>query len=161
RGARPQREQGALAVTGYRVLERHQSRALLELRPGTARRHQIRGQIAATGARIFGDRRYRQAVARRRTLRPGSPRFLHPTKKRELVLEAPIPDSFTKVLRNREDLPFESVESIERLMREAADRRHWLGHLKGTTAFRLVHELADGLPGVALDLYGEHLLLHL
>lgn len=161
RVARSPREKGELAVTRYRVLERHQSRALLELRPETGRTHQIRVQIAATGASIFGDRLYGKAVAQRLMLHAVSLRFVHPTKKRELVLEAPIPDSFTKVLRNREDLPFESVESIERLMREAADRRHWLGHLKGTTAFRLVHELADGLPGVALDLYGEHLLLHL
>lgn len=161
RVARSPREKGALAITHYRVLEQHGRRALLELRPETGRTHQLRVQIAAMGACILGDRLYGQAEAQRLMLHATSLRFEHPTTKRKRLIEAPIPDSFAMALGKRPSLPFESTAAIERAMREAADRRHWLGRMEGTTAFRLVHELADGLPGVALDLYGEHLLLHL
>lgn len=161
RVARSPREKGALAITHYRILEQHDNRALLELRPETGRTHQLRAQIAAMGACILGDRLYGQAEAQRLMLHAVSLRFEHPTSKRKRLIEAPIPDSFATVLRKRKTSPFASVAAVERVMRESADRRHWLGRLEGTTAFRLVHELADGLPGVALDLYGDHLLLHL
>ena len=161
RVARSPREKGALAITHYRLLERHDDRALLELRPETGRTHQIRAQVAAVGAAIVGDRLYGHAEAQRLMLHAASLRFEHPTTKRKRLLEAPIPESFATALRKETAAPFESVEAIERTMREAADRRHWLGRLPGTTAFRVVHEIADGLPGVALDVYGDHLLLHL
>ena len=46
---------GRSAITHYRVLERRRGRALLELRLGTGRRHQIRVQLADAGCPVVGD----------------------------------------------------------------------------------------------------------
>jgi 23S rRNA (cytosine1962-C5)-methyltransferase len=50
---------------------------------------------------------------------------------------------------------------MARLLGEAADRRYALAHAGDTTAFRLVHGGGDGLPGVAVDVYGGHLVVSL
>lgn len=161
RVARSPREKGQLAVTRYRVLERAGDRALVELRPETGRTHQLRVQLAATGGSIAGDRTYGGAPAERLMLHAASLGLEHPATSRPLVLRAEVPDAFADWVHGRARDPFESVAAIERTMREAADRRFWLGRSRETTAFRLLHEAADGLPGVAVDVYGEHLLVHL
>lgn len=161
RVARSPREKGLRAVTHYRVLERHGRTALLELRPETGRTHQLRVQIAAMGAAILGDRAYGEAPAERLMLHAVSLSFEHPVTGRKLVIEAPPPPELLAAARGQAPRPFESVAAIEEAMREAADRRYWLGRAEDTTAFRLLHQSADGLPGVAVDVYGEHLLLHL
>jgi 23S rRNA (cytosine1962-C5)-methyltransferase len=50
---------------------------------------------------------------------------------------------------------------IARRLRLAAQARFGLGSERLTTAYRLAHGEADGLPGVAVDVYGDYLLLHL
>src|SRR5262249_37335454 len=52
-------------------------------------------------------------------------------------------------------------EDIEALLRQAADRRHGVAHLADTTAFRLANGAGDALPGVDVDVYGEHLVISL
>lgn len=159
--ARSPRETGVQAITQFRLIERVGERALLELRPETGRTHQLRVQIAAMGGAIAGDRTYGKAAAERLMLHAASLRLEHPITRRKLTIEAPIPDVIPAWVRGERRPPFASKTAIENAMREAAGRRYWLGRSEETTAFRLVHEEADGLPGVALDLYGEYLLLHL
>lgn len=161
RVARSPREKGSLAITHFRVFERVGHRALLELRPETGRTHQLRVQISAMGAAIAGDRIYGKAAAERLMLHAASLRLEKPATGRKLSIEANVPDAIPSWVRGKQSAPFESTAAIERTMREAAAHRYWLGHAEDTTAFRLVHEAADGLPGVALDIYGDHLLLHL
>lgn len=161
RTARSPREKGQVAITRYRVLDRRGSRALLELLPETGRTHQLRVQIAAMGASIAGDRTYGKAAAERLMLHAASLRLEHPTTKRKLAFEAPVPEAIADWVRGDVRDPFESIAHIEKTMREAAGRRYGLWHAGQTTAFRLLHGEADGLPGVALDLYGRFLLLHL
>jgi 23S rRNA (cytosine1962-C5)-methyltransferase len=50
---------------------------------------------------------------------------------------------------------------LEERLRDAAERRWGLGHAKAPSAFRLANEAGDGLAGVAIDVYGTHLLVHL
>jgi 23S rRNA pseudouridine1911/1915/1917 synthase len=86
------------ARLGYRVLETHQGRAWLEIRPVTGRSHQIRVQLASRGLPIVGDRKY----GARSTLyaTDGKPRvalharglrFNHPIRKEAIWLSAPVP----------------------------------------------------------------------
>lgn len=161
RVARSPREKGLQAITRFRVLERNGHRALLELWPETGRTHQLRVQVAAIGAAIAGDRTYGKAAAERLMLHATSLRLEHPRTRRKLSIEAPVPEEIGAWVRGEQSLPFATVQGIEKVMRQAAGRRFWLGRSAETTAFRLVHEAADGLPGVALELYGENLLLHL
>ena len=47
------------------------------------------------------------------------------------------------------------------LLRSALQRRYALSRSEETTAYRLFQGEAEGAPGVSVDVYGEHLLLHL
>lgn len=88
---------GQAATTRYRLAERLPAHTLLEVRPLTGRRHQIRVHLYAMGHPIVGDRRYGE-----RTLQQGFPRLmLHARSLRclgpsgqDIALEAPIPESF-------------------------------------------------------------------
>ncbi|MEM9983783.1 MAG: RluA family pseudouridine synthase [Bacteroidota bacterium] len=83
------------ASLGYRTLEKSGGQALLEVKLHTGRRHQIRVQLASLGATIKGDVKYGKTdfnpdksiclLARRLT-------FTHPTQKKDLTVEIPIPD---------------------------------------------------------------------
>ena len=45
---------------------------------------------------------------------------------------------------------------LEGLLEMAIDRRYGIARRGDTNAFRLVNDAGDGLPGVEIDLYGEH-----
>src|SRR5207253_858780 len=47
---------------------------------------------------------------------------------------------------------------LDRALANAVERRWGLGRSEETTAFRLVNEEADALPGLAVDVYGRHLV---
>jgi len=80
----------------YRRLETLQGNSLLEVRPGTGRKHQIRLQLAERGHPILGDRKY----GSRRTFPAGIAlharrlRIIHPVKQQPLELEVPVPDAW-------------------------------------------------------------------
>jgi RluA family pseudouridine synthase len=71
---------GELAITHYRVLERHGKRSMLELELETGRKNQIRVQLAALGHPIVGDRKYgaKTDLARRLALHSCELSFRHP-----------------------------------------------------------------------------------
>jgi len=83
------------AVLDYKVISRSDNYYLLEVNLHTGRHHQIRCQLAKMGCPIKGDLKY------------GSPRsnpdgsisllsrkmeFVHPVSKKEIVVEAPVPN---------------------------------------------------------------------
>jgi 23S rRNA (cytosine1962-C5)-methyltransferase len=158
------------AVTQVRVLRRTDDRALLELRLETGRTHQARVQLAHAGAPIAGDPLYGGAPAARLMLHASRLELDHPRTGRRLVLrdEAP-PEMDAWVARGDDGASvYDDPRALERALLLAAERRWGLGQSAlrdpegaRTTAFRLVNEEGDGLPGLAVDVYGDHLVAQL
>ena len=79
----------------YRTLAEGENYSLLEINLITGRKHQIRVQLSTTGTPIKGDLKY---GARRSnpdgsiSLLARSIRFVHPVSKKEIYVEAPVPD---------------------------------------------------------------------
>ena len=80
----------------YRRLETLQGSSLLEVRPGTGRKHQIRIQLAERGHPILGDRKYgsRRPFPAGIALHARRLRIIHPVSREPLELEVPVPDTW-------------------------------------------------------------------
>ena len=153
-------EKGQDAATAVTILRRVGDRALIEARPETGRTHQIRAQLAAAGAPIVGDPLYGGAPATRLMLHAAKLELRHPDDGRPLSLVAPVPPELESTLdRKTGDAP--DVASVAGRMRAAADRRYGFFASGDTDAFRIVNGEGDGLPGVAVDIYGDELVVHL
>ena len=90
----PEDTEGAKhARTGYQVKARHGGLMLLELRPMTGRKHQLRVQLASRGAPIFGDKKYgaTQIFGHGIGLHAKSLTFLHPVLHEPVMLKAEVP----------------------------------------------------------------------
>jgi 23S rRNA (cytosine1962-C5)-methyltransferase len=154
-------------------------RALLSLELETGRTHQARAQLAAAGAPIAGDRVYGEQPAEgeapRLLLHARALSLLHPLTGAKLRVEAELPRAFERWLSHGARSPFASAgaaASLPTLDRAALDdalaiareSRFALGRgaedALPTTVFRLVNEAGDGVPGLAVDVYGEHLVAH-
>ena len=85
-GAKPAR-------TGYQVKARHGGLILLELRPHSGRKHQLRVQLASRGAPIFADKKYggTQIFGNGIGLHARSLTFLHPVLHEPITLKAEVP----------------------------------------------------------------------
>jgi len=80
----------------YRVLAAAAGRSLLEVRPQTGRRHQIRVQLAAAGCPVAGDVKYGAPSAlpdRSVALHAWRLEFSHPVGGAALAFTAPAPDA--------------------------------------------------------------------
>lgn len=168
---KPHDRRGQDAVTEVAVRERHGDRALLELSLITGRTHQARAQLAAAGAPIAGDRLYGGPAASRLMLHAHALGLRHPLSDRPLRVSAAAPRAFERWLRHGDVSPtapfdadaFDDALTLSREDRYALGRAGLAasGSNAHTTAFRLVNEGGDGLPGLAVDVYGDHLLVHL
>jgi RluA family pseudouridine synthase len=83
---------------------------LIEARPRTGRKHQIRIHLAAKGMPILGDPRYQTdpgaVAAPRLMLHARALKFVHPLTQREVRIESHQPDDFRRMLRAlAEDTP--------------------------------------------------------
>src|SRR5690606_38528758 len=118
---------------------------------------QIRAQLAHAGAAIAGDRVYGGPPAPRLLLHASRIELAHPRWERPIAPSAPVPRAFDARMDGR------AIE-LEDALELAAQRRFALGRAAlrepATTAFRLLHEGGDGVPGVAVDVYGDWLVLH-
>ena len=116
-------EDGAPSVTHYQVLERFDGPAaadaasdaaagsaasgaagysLVRLRLETGRTHQIRVHMSHIGHPVAGDLLYGTACPQligRQALHAASLRFIHPITKKELHIEAPLPDDMNEAIR--------------------------------------------------------------
>lgn len=92
-------EEGQLAVTRYKVLNRKKGYSLLELELDTGRKNQIRVHMKHIGHSIIGDRRYgaKSSPIHRLALHARTLRFVHPISRREMNFSTPIPASFQKI----------------------------------------------------------------
>jgi len=111
-------EKGKWSVTHYKVLERMNYVTLIECQLETGRTHQIRAHMKHIGHPLFSDAtyggdkilkgtvftKYKQFVENcfelmpRQALHAQTLGFLHPTLKRNLLFEAPLPGDFESVL---------------------------------------------------------------
>jgi 23S rRNA pseudouridine1911/1915/1917 synthase len=85
------------AILSYHLLECGPAGSLLEIFLATGRRHQIRAQLAAIGCPILGDRTYgaeRALADGRIALLARRLGFAHPTRKVEMVFQAPLPQGW-------------------------------------------------------------------
>lgn len=82
-----------LAVLHYQTKATHNGLALLELRPQTGRKHQLRVQLAHHGSPIYGDAKYgsSHAFANGIGLHARALTFLHPIRLEPITLTAEIP----------------------------------------------------------------------
>ncbi len=162
---------GVEAITHVELLERSGSRALLGLTLETGRTHQARAQLAAVGAPIAGDRAYEGPAAPRLLLHAASIALRQPIQDRPLRIERSPPTAFARWLEHGDRSPLAPFDRDALLdaLDVAREERFALGRAglhppedaRCTTAFRLVNESGDGVPGVAVDVYGEHLVVHL
>ncbi|HWL86844.1 MAG TPA: class I SAM-dependent methyltransferase [Polyangiaceae bacterium] len=141
-----------LAVTHVRVRKRHGARALLELVLETGRMHQARVQLAHAQAPIAGDVLYGGEYAPRLLLHAQSIGFEHPVSKKRVTFSAPVPREFEAWLSGA------PADDLAGALERAALRRYALGRSATDTAFRLVHAEGDGLPGLVVDAYGDHVV---
>jgi|GEM_PF-75199 len=164
------------AVTHVRLMRHvpdpraNASRSLLELRLETGRMHQARVQLAYAGAPIGGDVIYGGSAAPRLLLHATRLVFTHPLTGKRIEVRDELPLEFMQWVA-RGDSPervYDSANSLASALALATERRWALGRSAGdsrplerTTAFRLVNEEGDGLPGLAVDVYGDHLVAQL
>ncbi len=90
----PARTEGARqALLHYQQRASHGGLALLEVRPQTGRRHQLRVQLASRGRPIFGDAKYGSVhtLPRSIALHARSLTFLHPVRYEPVTLTADVP----------------------------------------------------------------------
>jgi 23S rRNA (cytosine1962-C5)-methyltransferase len=162
------RDKGAVkAVTRVRLLARRGERAMLELELETGRTHQARVQLAHAGAPIAGDPAYGGVAAPRMMLHAIALGLEHPTTRKTMRFEAPLPPDFEAWLARGTSVDgvYRDEGALARALDRALERRWGLGRSEGgprpTTAFRLINEDGDGLPRLAVDVYGGWLVAQL
>ena len=163
----PRDKRGQVAVTEVVVKEKKPPRALLGVTLETGRTHQARVQLAHAGAPIAGDRLYGGGEAPRLMLHASEVGLTHPASGKPVRFVAPTPAQMTTWLA-RGDLGraiYDDAEAFDQAVRQAVGHRFALGRgdrgARATTAFRLIHEAGDAMPGLAVDVYGDHLVAHL
>jgi len=90
------------AKTAFKVLDKNSNATLVEMKPITGRKHQLRKQLFNIGHSIFGDKKYKplsplQRVNKNLMLHSHQIRFM--IDKRKYTYKALIPDYFKKLLK--------------------------------------------------------------
>jgi 23S rRNA pseudouridine955/2504/2580 synthase len=92
------------AKTTFRVLDKNSNATLVEMKPITGRKHQLRKQLFNIGHSIFGDKKYKslntfQGTNKNLMLHSYQIRFM--IDKRKYTYKALIPDYFKKLLKTK------------------------------------------------------------
>ena len=157
------RRGGQRAVTQVSVREKSGDRVLLDVELETGRTHQARVQLAHAGAPIAGDAIYEGPPAPRLMLHAAELEVIHPRTQKKLTLRAPVPRAFAAWMKSgdRGHAIYDDAAALDDALALAAERRWGLGRGAETTAFRLANEEGDALPGLAVDVYGDHAVVQI
>lgn len=100
--AKPDRKGAQAARTAWRILDRQDSYALMQITPETGRMHQIRAHLMSLGCPILGDSLYGHGsrTASRLMLHAASLEFPHP-EGGNLSLKADLPEDFLFLAQQR------------------------------------------------------------
>lgn len=95
------RVDGQKSVTEYEVVERLTDADLVKLRIITGRTHQIRVHMSDAGHPLLGDALYggSQDKINRQALHAYQLRFTHPYEKRDIILQAELPEDMAQLLK--------------------------------------------------------------
>ncbi len=130
-------ENGAMAKSRYRIIERAGNRACwVELQPHTGRTHQLRVHMAAIGHPILGDGKYggkdaflTGSISRKMHLHARRLRIEHP-EGHKLDVKADLPDHFAETIENLGldlslgDLPLDEKTPGGKLVRKRQSKAH-------------------------------------
>jgi len=117
---------------------------------------QLRRLLAEGGAPAAGDGEHGGAPAVRLMVHFESMELRHPSSGARIAPKAPIPSAFERWLDGTA-----SLGDVSLRVRDAAERRYALATRSDTDAYRLAHGAGDELPGVEIDVYGEHAVVSL
>jgi 23S rRNA pseudouridine1911/1915/1917 synthase len=94
---------GKLAITNYKVLRTAKNYSLLIIALETGRKNQIRVHMKDIGHPIAGDKKYGSATnpLRRMGLPASALTIKHPASGKEMKFESNVPDSFTKLFKEK------------------------------------------------------------
>ena len=94
-------EKGERAVTHFRVLERRKNVSMVALKLETGRTHQIRVHMTSIGHPLLGDFLYypQDKRMKRQALHAWKLTFWHPITKKEIKVEAPLPEDMMEFWR--------------------------------------------------------------
>ncbi len=99
--ARCVRDDGAVALSHYKVLSHHDGRSLVWLNPQTGRTHQLRVHMAHIGCPLTGDWLYgteNQSLITRPALHSATLTMTHPLTGERLRLEAALPEDMMRLI---------------------------------------------------------------
>ena len=92
------------AITTFKVIDKNSNSSLVEMKPITGRKHQLRKQLFNIGHSIYGDQKYRsnssvKGVNKNLMLHSYQIRFM--IKNKKYTYKALIPDYFKKILKTK------------------------------------------------------------
>ena len=90
------------AKTVFKVLDKNSSASLLEMKPITGRKHQLRKQLFNIGHSIYGDKKYRSKISLKginKNLMLHSYQIRFMINEKKYTYQALLPDYFKKVLK--------------------------------------------------------------
>lgn len=142
----------------YQVLTAKTPKGRL-IRDVTERAGNIRKQLAHERDAVMGDVLLGGSLAHRVMCHVSGLRLRHPVSDAPLSFSAPVPPS----MRAREEhttLLYGDAHYRRALLTEAASKRA-MTLSQGNTAFRWIGGAADGMDGIAVDVYGRWLVVHI
>lgn len=95
--------EGRKAITHFVVLERFLNHTYTQLTLETGRTHQIRVHMSHIGHPILGDTLYggyrKDIPVKGQLLHASRLEFIHPVSNRDIIIEAPVPEEFNRMLK--------------------------------------------------------------
>jgi 23S rRNA pseudouridine955/2504/2580 synthase len=90
------------AKTSYKVIDKNYNSSLVELKPITGRKHQLRKQLFNVGHSIYGDKKYKSSISEKginKDLMLHSYQIKFMIQKKKYTYNALLPDYFKKLLK--------------------------------------------------------------